>query len=95
VPGQIGLIQATEALKLILGRGIPLIGRFLIYDALDSDFKVFTLSKNESCPLCGKERVITDLADRNYREPYCPVPPEIDLESTPGVDPRQQETANS
>jgi molybdopterin/thiamine biosynthesis adenylyltransferase len=68
VPGQIGLIQATEAIKLILGKGIPLTGRFLIYDALDSDFKVFTLKKNESCPLCGKERAITSLADRNYRE---------------------------
>jgi hypothetical protein len=95
VPGQIGLIQATEALKLILGRGVPLIGRFLIYDALDTDFKVFTLSKNESCPLCGKEQVITDLAEGNYREPYCPVPPEIDLESTSEVNPRQQGTADS
>ncbi len=67
MPGQIGLIQATEVLKLILGKGKPLIGRFLIYDALDSDFKVFTVNKNESCPLCGMERVITDLADHNYR----------------------------
>jgi hypothetical protein len=83
VPGQIGLIQATEALKLILGRGVPLIGRFLIYDALDSYFKVFTLSKNESCLLCGKEQVITDLSDRNYRQHFCPVPPRIDLDKTP------------
>jgi adenylyltransferase/sulfurtransferase len=67
VPGQIGLIQATEALKLILGRGNPLIGRFLIYDALDAIFNVFTLEKNEKCPLCGADQVITDLADRNYR----------------------------
>ncbi len=67
MPGQIGLIQATEVLKLILGRGKPLIGRFLIYDALDSDFKVFTVHKNESCPLCGGEQVIKDLAHQNYR----------------------------
>ena len=66
MPGQIGLIQATEVLKLILGRGKSLIGRFLIYDALDSDFKVFTVNKNESCPLCGEEQVIKDLADHNY-----------------------------
>ena len=66
MPGQIGLIQATEVLKLILGRGKPLIGRFLIYDALDSDFKVFTVNKNESCSLCGGEQVIKDLADHNY-----------------------------
>lgn len=67
MPGQIGLIQATEVLKLILGKGKPLIGRFLIYDALDSDFDVFTIHKNESCPLCGKEQVIKNLADQNYR----------------------------
>lgn len=67
MPGQIGLIQATEALKLILGKGNPLIGRFLIYDALGCDFKVFTLNKNEKCLLCGVNRVITSLEDRNYR----------------------------
>jgi len=67
VPGQIGLIQATEVLKLILGRGKPLIGRFLVYDALDCDFTAFTVNKNESCPLCGEEQVIKDLADHNYR----------------------------
>ena len=67
MPGQIGLIQATEALKLILGRGKPLIGRFLIYDALEADFKVFTLRKNERCVLCGEDQVITELADHNYR----------------------------
>jgi len=67
VPGQIGLIQATEALKLILGKGNPLIGRFLIYDALDAIFNVFTLEKNEKCPLCGVDKVITDLKDSNYR----------------------------
>lgn len=67
MPGQIGLIQATEVLKLILGRGKSLIGRFLIYDALDSDFRVFTVKKNELCPLCGEEQVIKDLAEPNYR----------------------------
>jgi molybdopterin/thiamine biosynthesis adenylyltransferase len=67
VPGQIGLMQAAEAIKLILGIGKPLIGRFLIYDALDSDFKVFNLKKNERCQLCGVNQIITDLEDRNYR----------------------------
>jgi molybdopterin/thiamine biosynthesis adenylyltransferase len=67
VPGQIGLIQATEALKLILGKGKPLIGRFLVYDALDADFKVFTLKKNERCQLCGENQVIKELADHHYR----------------------------
>ena len=67
MPGQIGLVQATEAIKLILGKGILLTGRFLIYDALDCKFDVFTLKKNESCPLCGEDRSITNLEDRNYR----------------------------
>jgi molybdopterin/thiamine biosynthesis adenylyltransferase len=67
VPGQIGLIQATEAIKLILGKGIPLIGHFLIYDALDCKFDVFTLKKNDSCPLCGEEKAIINLEDPNYR----------------------------
>ena len=67
MPGQIGMVQATEAIKLILGRGKPLIGRFFIYDALDSDFKVFNLKKNEQCPLCGVNQLITVLEDRNYR----------------------------
>jgi hypothetical protein len=83
VPGQIGLVQAAEALKIILGKGVPLIGRFLIYDALNSDFKVFRLNKNESCPLCGEKQVITDLSDRNYRQSFCPVPPRIDLGTSP------------
>ena len=67
MPGQIGLIQATEAIKLILGKGKPLIGRFLIYDALDADFKVFSLKRNEKCELCGENQVITGLADHHYR----------------------------
>jgi len=68
VPGQIGLIQATEVLKFILGRGKPLIGRFLIYDALESDFTVFSTSRNEECPLCGKKPTIMDLTHGHYRE---------------------------
>lgn len=62
MPGQIGLIQATEAIKFILGKGEPLVGRFLVYDALDMDFKVFTIKKNEMCPLCGIEPVISGLS---------------------------------
>ncbi len=69
VPGQIGLIQATEAIKLILNRGIPLIGRILVYDALDTTFKTFKLKKNKDCPLCGANPVITELAAVHYHEP--------------------------
>ena len=68
MPGQIGLIQATEAIKFILGKGEPLSGRFLVYDALDMDFKVFTIKKNDKCPLCGIEPVILDLASPHDRE---------------------------
>lgn len=69
VPGQIGLIQATEAIKFILGRGNPLVGRFLVYDALDMDFKVFSVKKNETCPLCNSEPIIVGLAPHHYKEP--------------------------
>ena len=55
MPGQIGLIQATEVIKLILKKGKPLIGRFLIYNALELDFTTFTVGKNPSCHLCGEE----------------------------------------
>jgi molybdopterin/thiamine biosynthesis adenylyltransferase len=69
VPGQIGLMQATEAIKLILGKGKPLIGRILIYDALDADIRVFSLKKNEKCPLCGVNPVITEPVHSYYRAP--------------------------
>jgi len=63
VPGQIGLIQATEVIKLILKKGRPLIGKFLIYNALESDFKTFAVKKNPSCPLCGEEATMQGLVD--------------------------------
>jgi molybdopterin/thiamine biosynthesis adenylyltransferase len=63
VPGQIGLLQATEAIKLVLKKGKPLIGQFLVYESLDSDFKVFTVRKNPSCPLCNNEPKIKSLID--------------------------------
>lgn len=53
VPGTMGLLQATEALKLILGIGEPLIGRLLIYDALDSTFHELRLRRDPECPACG------------------------------------------
>jgi len=60
------LIQATEAIKLILGRGKPLIGRLFVYDALDPEYNIFTLNRREECPLCGKNPVIKDLDKQNY-----------------------------
>ena len=63
LPGTVGLIQATEALKLILGKGDSLIGRILMYDALDMTFQTFKVQKDPSCPLCGENPTVTELID--------------------------------
>src|SRR5512142_1591686 len=54
LPGVLGTIQATEAIKLVLGVGEPLIGRFLIFDALEMSFRELKLQKNPDCPVCGE-----------------------------------------
>ncbi len=54
LPGTIGLIQATETVKLILGIGEPLVGRLLLYDALAMRFRELKLRKNPECPVCGE-----------------------------------------
>jgi adenylyltransferase/sulfurtransferase len=71
LPGTIGLIQATEAVKLILGIGEPLVGRLLLYDALGMRFRELKLRKNPECPICGDHRTITRLID--YHQ-FCGVP---------------------
>jgi sulfur-carrier protein adenylyltransferase/sulfurtransferase len=71
LPGTVGLIQATEAVKLILGIGEPLIGRLLLYDALAMRFRELKLRKNPECPMCGEHRTITKLID--YHQ-FCGVP---------------------
>src|SRR4030081_3684339 len=63
LPGTIGLIQATETVKLILGIGQPLVGRLLLYDALGMKFRELKLRKNPNCPVCGTHRTITKLID--------------------------------
>ena len=63
LPGTIGLIQATEAVKLILGKGDPLTGRLLLYNALDMKFREVKLQKDPECPVCGKNPTITKLID--------------------------------
>jgi molybdopterin/thiamine biosynthesis adenylyltransferase/rhodanese-related sulfurtransferase len=63
LPGLIGCIQATEAVKLILGRGAPLIGRLLLYDALAMRFQEFKVRRNPNCPLCGDHPTIAGLID--------------------------------
>lgn len=63
LPGIIGVIQATEAIKLILGQGEPLVGRLLTFNALTMKFREFKLRKDPDCPLCGETRTITELID--------------------------------
>jgi adenylyltransferase/sulfurtransferase len=63
LPGIIGVIQATESIKLILGIGEPLIGRFLIYDALKMRFRELKLRKDLDCPVCGTHPTVTELID--------------------------------
>jgi molybdopterin/thiamine biosynthesis adenylyltransferase/rhodanese-related sulfurtransferase len=65
LPGLIGVIQATEVIKLILGLGDPLIGRLLLVDALGMKFRELKLRKNPDCPVCGTHRTITKLIDYN------------------------------
>ena len=65
LPGLLGVIQATEAIKLILGTGEPLIGRLLLVDALSMKFRELKLRKNPDCPLCGPHATIHQLIDYN------------------------------
>ncbi len=63
LPGLVGVIQATEVIKLILGKGDSLIGRLLLVDALAMKFRELKLRKNPDCPACGRHRTITKLID--------------------------------
>ena len=65
LPGLVGVIQATEVIKLILGKGEPLIGRLLLVDALAMKFRELKLRKNPDCPACGTHPTITKLIDYN------------------------------
>lgn len=71
LPGTIGTLQATEALKVLLGIGEPLIGRLLLYNALDMTFDFVKLKKNPNCRVCGPNADIKELID--YEE-FCGVP---------------------
>ncbi len=71
LPGIIGLIQATETVKLILGAGEPLVGRLLLYDALAMRFRELKLRRNPECPVCGDHPTIRELID--YQQ-FCGIP---------------------
>ncbi len=70
LPGLIGVVQATETVKLILGTGRPLIGRLMLYDALEMSVRELKVRKNPKCPICGPNPTITELID--YQE-FCGV----------------------
>src|SRR5436190_18320399 len=72
LPGIVGCIQATEAIKLITGIGDPLIGRLLMFDALGMQFDTFKIRWDPECPVCGKKPTITELIDY---EQFCGLAP--------------------
>src|ERR1700722_6819293 len=72
LPGLVGIIQATEVIKLILGIGEPLIGRLLLVDSLAMSFPTLKLRKNPECPVCGTHRTVTKLIDY---EQFCGIQP--------------------
>jgi sulfur-carrier protein adenylyltransferase/sulfurtransferase len=88
LPGMIGIVQATEAVKLILGTGEPLVGRLLLYDALAMRFRELKLRRNPECPVCGDHRTITKLID--YQE-FCGMGrgQEEVVEATGDIDPTE------
>lgn len=63
LPGLVGLIQATEAIKLILGKGRSLVGRLLLFNALEMTFDEVKIRRNPKCPVCGDKPTITELID--------------------------------
>src|ERR1700751_3101926 len=79
LPGVIGLIQATETVKLILGIGDLLVGRLLLYDALGMKFRELKLRKNPECPVCGEHPTVTKLID--YQQ-FCGIPQQAPKQET-------------
>ena len=73
LPGLVGVIQATEVIKLILGKGTPLIGRLLLVDSLNMRFRELKLRRNPECPICGDNPTLTQLID--YQQ-FCGIVPE-------------------
>ncbi len=73
LPGLVGVIQATEVIKLILGKGNPLIGRLLLVDALGMRFRELKLRKNPECPVCGEHPTVKELIDYEH---FCGIVPE-------------------
>ena len=71
LPGIIGSLQASEAIKLLLGIGDPMIGRLLLFDALETSFRELKLRRNPNCPACGEHATLTGVVDYDWT---CAVP---------------------
>jgi molybdopterin/thiamine biosynthesis adenylyltransferase/rhodanese-related sulfurtransferase len=80
LPGIIGCIQATEILKLALGKGNLLVGRLLLFNALDMKFRELKLRRDSQCPICGEHPTIKELLDY---EMFCGIQPEPENASNP------------
>jgi molybdopterin/thiamine biosynthesis adenylyltransferase/rhodanese-related sulfurtransferase len=92
LPGIVGTIQAAETLKLIIGKGQPLVGRLLLFDALGMKFRELKLRKNPECPVCGEHRTVTKLID--YAE-FCGIRGEevpTTVTNIPEITPRELKT---
>ncbi len=89
LPGVIGTIQATETIKLIIGQGEPLIGRLLLYDALEMRFRELKLRKDPECPVCGEHPTVTELIDY---EAFCGIAPEENLGQEWEITPKELQT---
>jgi adenylyltransferase/sulfurtransferase len=71
LPGIVGSLEAVEAIKLMLGIGEPLVGRLLLYDALEAEFREVKVRKNPDCPVCGTHPTVTELIDYDQ---FCGIP---------------------
>lgn len=67
VPGVMGFIQAAEAIKLVIGKGVTLRNKLLIFDALNLEFDVINIDKNPDCPLCGENPSINDIQEYEFK----------------------------
>ena len=86
LPGVIGTIQATEAIKLLAGIGETLVGRLMLYDALSMRFRELKLRRNPECPVCGDHPTVTELID--YQQ-FCGIVPEPEGDAHYEITPRE------
>jgi sulfur-carrier protein adenylyltransferase/sulfurtransferase len=91
LPGIIGTIQATEAIKIIIGAGQTLAGRLLLFDALNMSFRTLKLRRDPACPICGDHPSITALIDY---EQFCGITPATRANAAPGLPPELETTVD-